>query len=141
MYQRTHSHILVVICVFGHIFVYLGGAAFCLINGVRLDAQFLELISSASPALALSGGIALSWLMDSGGGGRSGRRLNRTYSLVTLAIPLLLLLAVFSILWMYSIQSNFAGPGDLQRALIATEIVFGGYLGTIMKSLFSSEGK
>jgi hypothetical protein len=108
---------------------------FSLLNGI--DA--MQTLLMASPVLSATSLAAFSFILDSSVTSEDIRKVNLFFSIVVIFFPLLLLVAIVSILYLFWIQIDGFGPDQLKISLGGIETFFGVFLGAIARSLFGKE--
>ncbi|MBW9070630.1 hypothetical protein [Agrobacterium pusense] len=135
MTKRQLTGWVAAIIVFGHFFVFMIGllvGVFGLMSGV--DA--LQTVLMASPVLASTAIAAFSHILARKA--RAGLTIAEDDMVVLFcfAIPVMLILSLCGIFWLFYLQIDGFGPDQLKITLGALETVFGAFLGAISKRLF-----
>lgn len=136
MYQRQVRVAVAFIVITGHFLVFIFAISFGLLK-VILNQDAFEIILMASPVLAATALAGLLYILDNETNRKKGKKVTRSFSLLVLSVPTLLIFVLMLIFLAFIFQFRDFGPDELKIALGATETFFGGYLGAISKKLFS----
>jgi hypothetical protein len=133
--KATASTVVAIVVIFGHVLVFgvaLSLGVFAQLRGV--DA--IQTLLMASPILAAIAIAAFTSVLDNSIARDESERVSTLYFVLVVSFPVILVLALLSLFFLFFSQIDTLGPDQLKISLGAVETFFGVFLGAISRSLF-----